>query len=203
MNRIYIIIFGYMIGCIQIPYLVSKFIFCVDIKKQGSGNAGSTNVLRVLGKKIGIFVLVLDVSKVIIACYIANIIFDLEISNKTIAMYAGLGGVLGHNFPFYLGFKGGKGAATTLGLIFYINWIVGLSLFILGLMILKVKGYASISSMVSLTLSTVIFYLLGYNQEIIIISSILSILTVIQHRGNIKKLLNGTERKITDKRKKV
>ncbi len=200
MEKIYLVLFGYLIGCAQVPYLVSKYIYKVDLRKEGSGNLGSTNVLRTLGKKVGITVLILDILKVIIACYIATKIFTGLEDVKSVAVYTGLGAIIGHDFPFYLKFKGGKGAASTLGMVIYINWIVGISVFILGLIITKIKGYVSVASMVSLTLSTVIFYLLGYSGEVVIVSFILSMLTVIQHKENIKRLIKGTESKLGKKK---
>ncbi len=212
MERILALFLGYCIGNIQTAYLITKYVAKIDIREQGSGNAGATNVIRTLGAKYGALVLVLDIFKGIIACSLALLIFDfkssqliLDLSSDlpmyTIVMYAGVGAVLGHNFPIVLDFKGGKGAATTLGVIIYINWIVGILLFLSGLILAKFTKYVSLSSILCLSLSTVVFFLLGYNIEVVIISLVLSILTLYQHRANIVRLLNGTERKFGSSKK--
>ncbi len=215
MEKLLALSIGYFIGCIQVAYLLTKYVAKIDIREQGSGNAGATNVVRTLGKKYGATVLLLDIFKGVLACVIAgvllgngfeNINYLGDISNMAgdnyiIPMYAGLGAVLGHNFPFALQFKGGKGAATTLGVFIYVNWILAVFIFISGIIQAKFTGYVSLSSIIWLTLVTGFLYLLGYNQEVVFVSTLLSILTLYQHRGNIKRLLNGTERKIGKSKK--
>ncbi len=211
MERILAIFLGYLIGNIQMAHIVSKYIAKVDIRKMGSGNVGATNVIRVLGAKYGIPVLIFDIFKGILACIVAttiitgdrSLLFDLStgVEGYTISAYGALGAVLGHNFPAVLKFKGGKGAATTLGFVIYINWILGISVFISGIILAKFTKYVSISSILFLSITTPIFWVLGYSQEIVLVSAVLSILTIYQHRTNILRLLNGTEKKFSSSKK--
>lgn len=203
MERIFALIIGYCIGNIQSAYLITKFVAKIDIREQGSGNAGATNVLRTLGAKYGILVLILDILKSILACTIVGLVFkNSELStNYILQAFAGLGAVLGHNFPFVLQFKGGKGAATTLGFLIYVDWRIGLFCFLFGLSIIGIKRYVSLGSIIGLCTSTFLFVWLGYEKEFIIISLLLSVLTVYQHRANIKRLIDGTERKLWGNKK--
>ncbi len=209
MERILWVLIGYAIGNIQMAYLLSKYVAKVNIRELGSGNVGATNVLRTLGKKYGIPVLIFDIFKGILACMIVEQIFigstgaiaNLTVSSiYTVTIYAGLGAVLGHNFPVVLKFKGGKGAATTLGVIIYINWVIGVLVFVSGLVLAKITKYVSISSMLFLTITTPLFWFLGYDTEMVLVSCVLSILTIYQHRTNISRLLNGTEKEFTSKK---
>ncbi len=213
MEKILALALGYLVGNIQTAYLITKLVARRDIRKEGSGNAGATNVLRTLGPKYGVAVLILDVLKGILAStlaiYILNpssgmLLFDISVEESAryiLPAYAGLGAVLGHNYPFTLQFKGGKGAATTLGFAIFIHWIMGLSIFLGGIILIKITKYVSLSSMVALTLMTVIYWLMGYDLEVVFISGVLSTLIIYQHRENIVRLLNGTERKIGSSKK--
>ncbi len=213
MERVLALVLGYLIGNIQTAFWLTKYVAKIDIRREGSGNAGATNVLRTLGPKYGVTVLILDIFKGILACILASyifktgnamLLFDIsttETSKYILPVYAGLGAVLGHNYPFVLQFKGGKGAATTLGVAIFINWIVGISIFIGGIALIKITRYVSVSSILFLSLMTVIFGVMGYNFEVVFVSFVLSMLTIYQHRANIVRLINGTERKMGSSKK--
>ena len=122
MERIICLAAGYLCGLFQTGYIYGK-LHGIDIRSYGSGNSGSTNALRVMGKKAGLTVFVGDFLKTVIPCFITRLLFKDQPELMYVYMlYTGLGVILGHNFPFYLGFKGGKGIAATAGIIFSIDW---------------------------------------------------------------------------------
>lgn len=195
------LIIGYAFGCISTGYLVGKANH-IDIRKSGSGNAGSTNALRTLGIKAGLITFLGDVFKAVLPIIVIRILLkDSNISWQLISLYFGLGVVLGHNFPFWLNFKGGKGIAATSGVILaiadYRVTLIGLTLFII---IVAVTRYVSLGSLMVaflLPINTVIFYRGDKNFiHILIISLLFTLFAYIRHGQNIKRLLNGTERKL-------
>ena len=123
MVRIICLLIGYAFGLFQTAFIYGK-LHGIDIREHGSGNAGTTNSLRVLGKKAGIIVLLFDIIKCILAVVTVKLIFGETYKDMLplLQIYAGAGAILGHNFPFYLKFKGGKGIATTAGLILSFPW---------------------------------------------------------------------------------
>ncbi len=193
MDRVLALIVGYSIGCIQIAYFLGK-IKGVDIRKIGSGNLGATNTARALGKKAGISVFVLDILKGVLAFYICYIYLGNS-SNIVFGVYGGLGAIMGHNFPFYLNFKGGKGIATSLGVLLCLDPLICILLFVTGILILILTKYMSLASVSMSFCLPFISFLLGYKGETLILLTILAILAIFQHRGNIKRLLNGQENK--------
>lgn len=210
MFRIICLIIGYALGCIQSAYFVGKFMGHIDIRDYGSGNAGFTNTTRVLGKKAGIIVFVLDIIKVIIAYTVCSVIFDgngsfINGASLLPGLYGGLGAVLGHNFPFYLGFRGGKGIACTLGLMLLANWQTALVTYVIGFIVFMAKRYISLSSLTMALLYPVLMVLLrnvfGFGAEEIILMFILCVLAYIKHRTNIQRLISGTENKFGAGRK--
>ncbi len=144
MERIICLAAGYLCGLFQTGYIYGK-LHGIDIRSYGSGNSGSTNALRVMGKKAGLTVFVGDFLKTVIPCFITRLLFKDQPELMYVYMlYTGLGVILGHNFPFYLGFKGGKGIAATAGIIFSIDWrltVICLSCFIL---LVAVTRYVSL-----------------------------------------------------------
>ena len=205
MNVIYIYIFfiGYALGCLQFAYFIGK-INGIDIREHGSKNAGTTNITRILGKKSGAIVLLFDVSKTIIAILIANYIYFGYISISYSSIYptilAGFSVVLGHCFPFYLKFRGGKGIASTLGLIIMLDWRIAVISIIVSLIALIASRYIAVASLVGLlafAISTAFFY--PY-LNIIIVAFLLVIVCIFLHRSNIKRILNKTEMQIFSKK---
>ena len=195
-----IIITAYLLGNISTSYIVAKRLAGVDIRTQGSGNAGSTNVLRTLGKKAGALTFIGDVLKGLIAVLIARLIaYGVNLDNTTCAYIAVVAVVLGHNYPVFLGFKGGKGVATSLGSMLGMNPLVALLCLGFFIIIVAITKYVSLGSMLGIGLSPVIM-MINHNTKGVLVTLFLTISVVITHKENIKRLLNGTERKLGQKK---
>ena len=209
MERIICVCIGYAFGLLQTGYIYGK-IHHVDIRKQGSGNAGTTNALRTLGWKAGVVTLLGDAFKCVFAVVAVHLIYKSSHAQilPLLSMYAGMGAVLGHNYPFYMKFKGGKGIAATAGLLLStttpVMVLICLAVFV-GLV--AATRYVSVGSLV-----VVVIYLLEiiyqgqtgvykmadhYLYEMYGIAAFLMILAFFKHRENIKRLLRGTENKIS------
>ena len=198
MIRILCLIIGYLFGCIQTAYLTGKKIAHIDIRDYGSGNAGTTNIARELGFKTGAFVFLMDVLKAVIAFMICSKILPFTGTDRQLlGFYAGLGVILGHNYPVFLKFKGGKGIASSLGVILCVDWRAALIIFAAGVVLIAVTRYISLGSVVMLTLFPILTLLLGNGAECVVLAIILAMLAIFQHRGNLKRLLSGTERKFS------
>lgn len=193
---------GYLFGCFSTGYVVGK-LNRVDIRKYGSGNAGTTNALRTLGAKAGAITLIGDLIKAVIPILLVRLLFfqNEEISYiHLLSLYTGLGVVIGHNYPFWLGFKGGKGMAATGGVMAAFDpWIIplGLPLFVIAVAITR---YVSIGSLLVAVLFP-IWILIMYPGQIhmLIVSLLFMALAFFKHRSNIKRLMAGTENKIGNK----
>lgn len=206
MERIICLAAGYLCGLIQTGYLYGR-INHIDIRKYGSGNSGTTNALRVLGKKAGLIVFAGDFLKTVIPCLCVRLLFrDRPEIMYLLLLYTALGTILGHNFPFYLGFKGGKGIAATAGLIFATDWRITLVCLVVFILIVVVTRYVSLGSLcvVTIFLAGMIWfghrgeYLLGrqYLMEFYGVSAVITALAYWRHRANIVRLLHGTENKL-------
>lgn len=208
MSRGICIVIGYILGLFQTGYIYGK-IHNVDIRQHGSGNAGTTNTLRTLGWKAGLITFIGDLGKAMLSMLIAWLLFHEKYPDgvRLLEMYAGLGAVLGHNFPCYLKFKGGKGIACTAGFIlaFYPPMApVCLILFIGAVAITRYVSLGSILVAVSFFIQLVIFGQLGHLwvdpdllPEVYILGAIFSLLAIWRHKENIKRLLSGTENKFS------
>ena len=202
MFRLICLIIGYCIGCIETAHVVGK-IWKVDLRKHGSGNLGTTNALRVLGKKAGAMVFIGDILKSVIAYLICCAVFK---DNGTIAgLFGSAGAILGHNYPFYLNFKGGKGIAVMIGMTAALAFTTDIRLAfptaIIGFGLAFATRYVSVGSLAfAITLPTSC-YLLGYEKEVVLITLCASALAFWRHRKNIKNLLNGTENRFGSKKK--
>lgn len=199
-NYLIIILVSYFIGSISTSYIIAKRMMGVDIRTQGSGNAGSTNVLRTLGKKAGIMTFVGDLLKGVIAVFIAKAIATIShIDIATAAYIAVVFAVIGHNWPIFLGFRGGKGVATSLGAMIAVNPVVALSCFAFFILIVYVTKYVSLGSVIGVCTSPIIMLFIGNNKGLAV-ALFLSASVIFKHRENIKRLLSGTERKIGEKK---
>lgn len=199
-NYLIIILVSYFIGSISTSYIIAKKMMGVDIRTQGSGNAGSTNVLRTLGKKAGILTFVGDLLKGVIAVLIAKVIATIAHTDVATASYiAVVFVVIGHNWPIYLGFRGGKGVATSLGAMIAVNPVIALSCFAFFILIVYVTKYVSLGSVLGICTSPIIMFFIG-NYKGLAVTLFLSASVIFKHRENIKRLLNGTERKIGEKK---
>lgn len=206
MERIICVIIGYVFGLFQTAFIYGK-LHGIDIREHGSGNAGTTNTLRVLGTKAGLIVLAGDIIKCILAIVLCSVLFDKTHPNEIylLKLYVAAGAILGHNFPFYLHFKGGKGIAATAGLIlaFHPYFIIMGVIVFFG--IFFTTHYVSLGSLLvyaGLMIQMVIagqMGVFGASQQVLnemyIITALLTILAYYKHRENIKRLLKGEERK--------
>ncbi len=205
-ERIISLVIGYLFGNFLTGYIVSK-IKKIDIQNQGSGNVGTTNSYRVMGRKAGIIVLIGDVLKVVLATLIIWIIFKDKYPelSRLYMYYAAAGCVLGHCFPFFLKFKGGKGIACTAGLIVAVCPLaipVCLLIFVGCVAITKYVSLGSVLVLISLFVQGLIFGHMGKipvpvenTFEVYLILLLVALIGIIKHRSNIKRLLSGTENK--------
>lgn len=206
MERIICLVIGYVFGLFQTAYLYGR-LHGVDIRNYGSGNAGTTNTLRVFGTKAGLLVLVGDIMKCILAVVITAVIFDSSHPDMVylLKMYTAAGAIIGHNFPFYLKFKGGKGIAATAGLILSFHpYLIpmGIILFFGAFFITHYVSLGSLLVYAGFLLELVILGQMGtfgMTQplliEMYVIAGLLTVMAYWKHRENIKRLLSGTERK--------
>lgn len=209
MERLICVAIGYLFGLFQTGYIYGM-INHVDIRKHGSGNAGTTNALRTLGWKAGAITFIGDCLKCVLAVLLVRFIFADSSRIELLAIYAGLGAVLGHNFPFYLNFKGGKGIASTVGLILAVNPVMFLIVAIIFIAIVWFTQYVSLGSIVIMVLFVIQVVIYGQMDgfgltggelyEFYAIAIVLAALAIWRHRANIKRLATGTENK-TDLRK--
>lgn len=212
--RFVCLVCGYLFGIIQTAYIYGR-LHGIDIRQHGSGNSGTTNALRVLGKKAGLIVFLGDLLKGVVACSLTHIILDMVnlpgvSDNKYLfVLYMGFGVVLGHNFPFYMQFKGGKGIAATSGMIIGLwDWrliVILLAVFIISVAVTKYVSVGSILIMSGFFIMYTIFAIMGdYNFaerakliESIVVAGVIAGLAIFRHRANIKRLIAGTENKLS------
>lgn len=211
--RIVCLAIGYAFGLIQTSYILGR-INGIDIREHGSGNAGTTNTLRVLGRKAGLIVFLCDILKafaaVILAYYLIPVLFGGEYQELLylFKLYTGLGVILGHNYPFYLKFKGGKGIAAMGGTILGFHGIFALTGFIIFFSTFFISHYVSLASLVLSVGFFVEMLIFGISKigvfasipenvllEMYIVTFIISVMAFLRHHENIKKLLKGEERK--------
>ena len=212
MERIICLLTGYVFGLIQTGYIYGKIIH-KDIRQYGSGNSGTTNALRVLGKKAGVIVFLGDFLKAVILCLLVKFLYGKTMPEMAPLpmLYGGLGVVLGHNYPFYLKFKGGKGIAATSGVIITMDWritLVCLAAFVISVAITRI---VSIGSLLVVTIFLGMWIGLGlagllplsgpYLTESFVVVLVFTALAYWRHRANIKRLINGTENRFGSKNK--
>ena len=210
MERIICLAIGYVFGLLQTGYIYGK-VHNIDIRQHGSGNAGTTNALRVLGKKAGLIVFLGDAFKTIFACLAARIIFKEHADLDLLVLYAGFGAILGHNFPFYLNFKGGKGIAATAGILASTDWrmcVICAAIFITTVAITRYVSLGSILVVIAFFIMAVIFggsgdYTVSSASltEFYILAGVIMVMAIWRHRANIKRLMSGTENKLWGNKK--
>ncbi len=196
--RLIAVLIGYSFGCIQFAYIFGKAIKHIDIRQYGSGNAGTTNVIRVMGLKWGLITLTCDILKAVAGVLVCALIFGYD--QKYLLLWTGVGVVLGHNYPFYMQFKGGKGVAAMIGIFLAADFRMLLIAGIPSLFVLYFSRYMSLASltyMVLLVVCAICFYHgAPHGLEVILLTSGLAASTFWRHRANIKRLLNGTENRL-------
>jgi glycerol-3-phosphate acyltransferase PlsY len=204
MTKLLCVLIGYGFGCIQTAYIVGRLTRNIDVREHGSGNAGTSNVIRVIGKRAGIIVFVCDVLKAVAAYALCAMIFEDAGFGafSMFGLYAGLGVVLGHNFPVFLQFRGGKGIAPTLGAIMLFDIRAAACVYAVGLAILIWKRYMSLTSLSMTLVMPAVFFAFRQDVHTLLILLAMTLMAFWMHRGNIKRLLNGTERKLIIKKKK-
>lgn len=187
---------GYLIGSIPFALIIGKRFFNIDVRKYGSGNLGATNTLRILGKRAGIAVMVGDIGKGFLATSLSLLPgYDIH------PIFIGLCAIVGHVFPIFAGFRGGKAIATTAGVFIFISplmFLTGLISFFAIIFITKYVVFGSLGS----GLSIFIYSLIVWDKTLIWITALIFIFLIFLHRSNIRDLLNGMEPKINDKRLK-
>ena len=211
MEYVIMAIVAYIIGSINFSVLISKKKAGYDIREKGSGNAGTTNMLRNLGKKYAAITLVCDILKGIVAICIAIIVGKImkDSNGALLVQVAGIAVVLGHTFPIFFGFKGGKGVATSLGILLLTNWQIGLICLVFAVVIIALSRMVSMGALAAAILFPVLTIFIGGEYYIVqgtglgngyfIYSVILAVIVAFNHRENIKRILNGTENRISFK----
>ena len=189
-----LIIIFYLIGSLPFALILTKLSGFGDIRNIGSGNVGATNVLRTGNKYLAFIVLSLDIIKGFIPLIILQVYFeDLSLLNKIIL---GHFAIIGHIFPIWLKFKGGKGVATYIGFLFSINPYIGLLFLILWMAVALTTKYSSLGSLIAILVAPIYFIFINFNLFIGIFFIYLSLIIYLKHSENIKRLLNKTESKI-------
>ena len=194
------IVIAYFLGNISPSILLGRAMG-VDIKKEGSGNAGTTNALRVLGKKAAVITLIVDIGKGVIAVLLGNVLAGPEA-----AMYCALAAFAGHVWPAMFHFKGGKGVATSLGVVLLLDWRIGVTVLVVALLIMVLTRYVSLGSVaaavVFMALQIADMIITGeFNAVRLVCVLVLGFLLIIRHHANISRLLKGTENKLGGKKK--
>lgn len=200
MFRILCLLMGYLLGCFQTAFIIGKFKKNIDIRQYGSGNSGTTNAIRVLGWKLGALTFAGDIAKAVVAVILAKILFD----DFSAGFYAGFGAIIGHNWPVFLKFKGGKGIASTIGVLLAVDFRIGLIMIaILAVTILLTK-YVSLGSIL-MVISIPVLMLVFYNDqwEFILLGLLLMTSALYRHKENIKRLMSRTENKLGHKKDAV
>ena len=201
-------IIAYLIGSVNFSVILSKKMAGFDVREKGSGNAGTTNMLRSVGKKAAALTLICDVLKGVVAILIAMFIgWAFKIENQSLLVQiAGIAVVLGHTFPIFFGFKGGKGVATSLGILIMSNWQIGLICLVFGVLLIALTRMVSLGSCAAAVLFPVLTlfitdnYIVSQGSGYLIYSIILAVIVLFNHRSNIKRIMSGTENRISFKK---
>ena len=201
-------IIAYLIGSINFSILISKKKAGFDIREKGSGNAGTTNMLRSVGKGAAIVTLILDILKGVVTIWLSIFygfmlykIWNINIDYAILVQVSGILVIVGHTYPIYFGFKGGKGVATALGILLVTNWHIGIISLVFALVLIIVSRMVSVGAICAAILFPVLT-LFSYESSFIepgnymVFSIIIAIIVCFNHRENIKRIMNGTENKI-------
>lgn len=194
MNFVFAMAASYLIGSIPFAYLFTKFIVGKDVRDIGSGNVGATNAARVMGFKYGLLVAILDVVKGVAAVAVVRLILSSVAPGYL--LIASLMAIFGHNWSIFLKFSGGKGVATTLGVLLNIMPFVFLLAAAIWIVMVLLTRIVSISSIVSAIAAPVLAYFINGNVYYILFTAILAFLIIVRHSSNIKRLINGDERRM-------
>lgn len=206
-------IIAYLIGSINFSILISKKKAGFDIREKGSGNAGTTNMLRSVGKGAAAITLVLDILKGVVTVWFSTFfafvlysIWNIQLDSSVLVQISGVAVILGHTYPIYFGFKGGKGVATALGILLVTNWHLGLICLVFALVLIVITKMVSVGALGAAILFPVLT-LFSYETSFIepgnymLFSIFVAIIVCFNHRENIKRLMQGTENKLSFKSK--
>ena len=206
---IIVAIIAYLIGSISFSVIISKKMAGFDVREKGSGNAGTTNVLRSVGKKAAALTLVCDILKGVVSVIIAIIVGKMA-KNYSLAILVEIAAfmvIVGHTFPVFFGFKGGKGVATSLGIILIINWKIGLICLVFGILLIAITRMVSLASISAAVLFAVLTlfmrdcYIVSFEASYIIFGFALAAFVIFNHRSNLKRIIAGNENKISFSKK--
>lgn len=189
MNQLALILGTYLLGAVPFGWVVGRVWGSIDVRQVGSGNIGTSNVMRTLGKGPALVVLLLDVLKGTLPVALAR---SMELSPSTVIAVA-VGAVVGHVWPVFLRFRGGKGIATTLGVAIGLDWRLALSLLGVWLVVLLATRYISVASMTAAIALPLLVWALGHPQAYVVGGLLISALALLRHRSNVSRLLAGTE----------
>lgn len=192
------LLIAYLLGSINTSIIASKLMIGDDIRNHGSGNAGATNALRTMGKKGAIIVVIGDVLKTVVAILIAKFILH---NNPSAVYIAGIGAVLGHNFPLYFKFKGGKGIIVSATVMLFADPVIGIIVMAFSLAVMAITRYVSLGSILGAVLFTVLSLIFKTNNtDFVVFALMLAILAIYMHKSNIARLFSGTENKLSFKK---
>ena len=204
MSAVYVLVglVAYLIGSISFAIIFSKKFAGFDVRERGSNNAGTTNVLRTVGKKAAALTLICDILKGVVAVLLAMLASNIwqEADGELLKYLAGLMAIIGHTFPVYYGFKGGKGVATSLGVLLVVNPQIGIICLVFALIIMIATRMVSLGSVLAATLFPILTVFMVDSFSAKVISILSALLVIFNHRSNIKRLKNGTENKISFKK---
>lgn len=210
-----IAVISYLLGSLNFSIILSRTVAKKDIRESGSGNAGATNMLRTYGKHFAVLTMLGDILKVALAILIAFLILNAPLEyflkiaadKETAATminykeFAGFFCVLGHIFPLFFKFKGGKGVAACTGMVILVDWRIALILFVIFVLTIVISKMISLGSIIIAVLYPVLIALFYQNLFLILIAVLFAAIVIVAHRANIKRILNGTENKLSDKKK--
>ena len=206
-------IIAYLLGSISFSVIFTKKFAGFDVREKGSGNAGSTNVLRTAGKKAAILTLICDILKGVVAVVVAYLmgkIANADVwSSALLIQIAGVCVVLGHTFPVFFGFKGGKGVATALGVLLITNWQIGLICLVFALVLMALTRIVALGSIAAAILFPVLCFFITNNflvgddstrMTYLVFGIIMAVIVIFNHRSNIQRMASGTENRLIFKK---
>lgn len=207
---IIVAIIAYLIGSVNFSVIISKKMAGFDVREKGSGNAGTTNMLRTVGKKAAAITLICDILKGVVAVLVALLagVIIKDLDKALLVQLAGVFVIIGHTFPIFFKFKGGKGIATSLGVLLMINWQIGLICLVFALLLMVLTRMVSVGSIAAAVLFPVLVLFINQNYIVaessnwsyLIFSVIIALLVFFNHRENLKRIVTGTENKISFKK---
>ena len=207
---IIVAIIAYLIGSVNFSVIISKKMAGFDVREKGSGNAGTTNMLRTVGKKAAAITLICDILKGVVAILVALLagVIIKDLDKALLVQLAGVFVIIGHTFPVFFKFKGGKGIATSLGVLLMINWQIGLICLVFALLLMALTRMVSVGSLAAAVLFPVLVLFINQNYIVaessnwsyLIFSVIIALLVFFNHRTNLKRIVTGTENKLSFKK---